>query len=143
MAARAFFGGSGSAFPLALTTGLTADAENPPRGMEAAAPTPQMTGATALRRGLVRRSALLDRLSAAADMSLALLVAPPGRGGRAEHRVGPIEDADNDPRRLLDRIASALVAADAGHLETPTVKNLNGVSGHGRHPWSQSSPSPR
>jgi LuxR family transcriptional regulator, maltose regulon positive regulatory protein len=72
-----------------------------------------------VRPGLVPRRALVDRLSRTVDRPLVLVAAPPGYGKTTalgqwiddDDRRSvwiTVEDADNDPGRILHRIASAL-----------------------------------
>jgi LuxR family transcriptional regulator, maltose regulon positive regulatory protein len=89
-----------------------------------------------VRTGLVPRVALLDRLSRTTAQPLVLLVAPPGYGkttvltqwieqdGRTAAWV-TVEDADNDPSRILDRLAAALPEQEAQPVRRePTVSRL-------------------
>jgi len=86
----------------------------------------------------VRRSALLDRLSATADLPPVLLVALPGYGkttvltqwaeqDRRSTAWVTVEDADNDPRRLLDRIAAALLDEDTEPVEPACGSRASGT----------------
>lgn len=91
------------------------------------------------RRDLVRRRTFLGRLRRTRTQPLMLLVAPPGYGKTSallqwveqDDRDAAwitVEDADNDPTRLLGRIASALGGADAAALRAmrqPTVWHVS------------------
>ena len=78
----------------------------------------------AVGRDLVRRTTLLDRLSRTVAQPLVLLTAPPGYGkttalmqwveqDQREVVWVTVEDADNDPNRMLGRLAAALGDAPA------------------------------
>ena len=88
-----------------------------------------------VREGVIRRLAVLDRL-ALTTQPLVLLVAPPGYGkttalaqwierdGRAVVWI-IVEEADNDPNRLLDRLAAGLPASEArARRGEPTVSSI-------------------
>jgi LuxR family transcriptional regulator, maltose regulon positive regulatory protein len=86
-----------------------------------------------LRRGLVPRERLLQRLAATADTPVAALIAPAGSGKttllsewatRDERPFAwvTLQDADNDPARLLDVISLALDGLTGARPEIPDVR---------------------
>jgi LuxR family maltose regulon positive regulatory protein len=86
-----------------------------------APPAPRQSPAP-LRRGLVARGRLLERLAATTDKPVAALIAPAGYGKStllsewATHDERPfawvtLQNADNDPARLVETISTALDGA--------------------------------